>query len=335
MKKRILIIANYQNSVGGISVQVDLLRKNLNKETEYIADIYSLKGSIIKRIYWILKLIILARKYDILHVHACSDRGFLPAVVGSVIGYMHKKKTILTYHGGDAEQFFSRKIKLVQKTLSKFDRVIVLSGFLKNIFEKYNFPCVVIPNIAEFDPNIYNHKKYIQPRFISVRHLRELYNIQCILRAFELVKKQLPQATLTILGDGDQKELLQNLVSEHSIKDVDFVGAVPHDKMKDYLEQNDIFLSAPKADNMPMSILEAYNAGLLVISSNVGGVPYILKNNETGLLFESDNAEELAVKMIQAVLDEKYTIKMIQSAYQSLDMYKWENIRNKLLEIYR
>lgn len=335
MKKRILIIANYQPSVGGISVQVDLLRKNLNKETEYIADIYSLKGSMIKRIYWILKLIFLARKYDVLHVHACSDRGFLPAVVGGIVGYIHNKKTILTYHGGDADQFFSRKIKLVHKTLSKFDKVIVLSGFLKNIFDKYNLPCVVIPNIAEFDSNLYKAKVNIQPKFISVRHLRELYNIQCILRAFRLVKKQLPQATLTILGDGNQKELLQNWVSEHHIKDVDFVGAVPHDKMKDFLQQNDIFLSAPKADNMPMSILEAYNTGVLVISSNVGGVPYILNDNETGLLFESDDAEELSAKMIQAVENEQYTIEMIQNAYQSLDMYKWENIKDKLLEIYR
>lgn len=335
MKTRILIIANYQSSVGGISVQVDLLHKYLNSEDGFVADIYSLKGSVLKRIYRIIKLIFLASKYDVLHIHACSDRGFLPAVVGSIIGYIHKKRTILTYHGGDAEQFFYRKIKLVQKTLSKFDNIIVLSGFLKNIFEKYNLPCVVIPNIAEFDPNLYNHKKNIQPNFISVRHLRELYNIQCILRAFEIVKKQLPQATLAILGDGDQKDLLQNWVIEHHIQDVDFVGAVPHDKMKDYLEKNDIFLSAPKADNMPMSILEAYNAGLLVISSNVGGVPYILKNNETGLLFESDNAEELAIKMIQAVQNEQRTIEMIQSAYQSLDIYKWENIKEKLLEVYK
>lgn len=333
--KKVLIIANYQLSVGGISVQVDLLHKYLNSEHGYIADIFSLKGSIVKRVFLILKLFITARKYDVLHIHACSDRGFLPAIVGAYVGKIYRKRTILTYHGGGADAFFAKKINLVRNTLRKFDSVIVLSGYLKKIFDNYNLPCITIPNIAEFDENLYKAKTYIEPKYISVRHLRELYNVKCILKAFEKVKKVIPSATLTILGDGDQKEMLQHWVIEHNLKDVIFVGAVPHNKMNEYLSQNEIFLSAPKTDNMPMSILEAYNAGLLVISSSVGGVPYILEDNKVGLLFESDNAEELASKMIQAVQNEQRTIEMIKNAYQSLDMYKWENIREKLLEIYK
>lgn len=333
--KKVLIIANYQPSVGGISVQVDLLHKYLNSEGNYQVMIYSLKGSIVKRIFLILKLFFFVRKFDLLHVHACSDRGFLPAMVGACVGKIYRKRIILTYHGGGADAFFARKIKLVRKTLRKFDSVIVLSGYLKKIFDTYNLPCIVIPNIAEFNANLYKSKTKIEPKYISVRHLRELYNVKCILKAFEIVKKEIPFATLTILGDGDQKEMLQHWVNEHNLKDVIFVGAVPHNKMNEYLLQNDIFLSAPKTDNMPMSILEAYNAGTLVISSNVGGVPYILKDNETGMLFESDNAEELAIKMIQAVQSKQRSIEMIHSAYQSLDMYKWENIRVKLLEVYK
>lgn len=333
--KKVLIIANYQPSVGGISVQVDLLHKYLNSEEGYQVDIFSLKGSIIRRVFLIIKLFVAARKYDVLHVHACSDRGFLPAIVGAYVGIIYRKRRILTYHGGGADAFFARKINLVRNTLRKFDSVIVLSGYLKNIFDTYNLPCIVIPNIAEFDANLYRAKPNIEPKYISVRHLRELYNVKCILIAFEKVKKIIPSATLTILGDGDQKEMLQNWVIEHNLKDVVFVGAVPHDKMNEYLSQDDIFLTAPKTDNMPMSILEAYNAGLLVISSNVGGVPYMLNDNETGLLFESENADDLAEKMIHSIQNQQHTIEMIQNAYQSLDMYKWENIRVKLLEVYK
>ena len=96
--KKVLIIANYQPSVGGISVQVDLLDKYLNSEHGYIADIFSLKGSIVKRIFLILKLFITARKYDVLHIHACSDRGFLPAIVGAYVGKICRKKIIQQLH---------------------------------------------------------------------------------------------------------------------------------------------------------------------------------------------------------------------------------------------
>ena len=115
--KKVLIIANYQPSVGGISVQIDLLHKYLNSEYGYIADIFSLKGSIVKRIFLILKLLITAKKYDVLHIHACSDRGFLPAIVGAYVGKICRKKIILTYHGGGADAFFARKINLVINTL--------------------------------------------------------------------------------------------------------------------------------------------------------------------------------------------------------------------------
>lgn len=335
MNKRVLIIANYQKSVGGISVQVDLLHKYLSNEDGYYAEIYSLKGSIIKRILLIIKLFVVARHYDVLHIHACSDRGFLPAVVGAYVGRLYMKRLILTYHGGGADAFFARKSKFVRKIFSKIDKVIVLSEYLKRIFDEYDMPCVVIPNIVEFNAQLFVKKANIQPKFISVRHLRELYNIPCILKAFEIVKKKIPTATLTILGDGDQRTNLENWVIEHKLEDVSFIGSVPHDKMNEYLQQNDIFLSAPRTDNMPMSILEAYNAGLLVISSNVGGVPYMLNDNETGLLFESDNADELAKKMIHSVQNKQHAIEMIQNAYQLLDMYKWENIRVKLLEVYK
>ena len=75
--------------------------------------------------------------------------------------------------------------------------------------------------------------------------------------------------------------------SRKQSKNVTFVGAVPHKEMYHYLQQADVFVSAPKVDNMPMSVLEAFNAGLLVISSNVGGVPFLVADNSTGYLFES------------------------------------------------
>ncbi|MBO7456540.1 MAG: glycosyltransferase family 4 protein, partial [Paludibacteraceae bacterium] len=119
------------------------------------------------------------------------------------------------------------------------------------------------------------------PRFISVRHLRELYNIPCILRAFRQVQQQIPEASLTILGRGPQLEELQQYVRDNNLKHVNFAGQVPNEEMNRYLAEHDIFLSAPRVDNMPVSVLEAMNAGVLVISSKVGGVPYIIEDVRT------------------------------------------------------
>ena len=84
-----------------------------------------------------------------------------------------------------------------------------------------------------------------------------------------------------------------------------------------------------------MSILEAFNAGLLVISSNVGGVPYMIENGRTGLLFESDNFVELSEKMLWAVENQERVLAIIEEARKKMPYYSWEKMRQKLLGIYK
>ena len=74
---------------------------------------------------------------------------------------------------------------------------------------------------------------------------------------------------------------------------------------------------------------------MLVISSKVGGVPYMIEDGRNGLLFESDNDRQMAEKMIAAVENPEATIRMIANARQSLEDYKWENCRGKLLALYK
>lgn len=85
---------------------------------------------------------------------------------------------------------------------------------------------------------------------------------------------------------------------------------------------------------MPVSVLEGMNAGLLVVSSNVGGVPYMIEDGVNGLLFESKNAEALAGKMILAVEKQEMVKSMINKGNQSLGKYTWASVRKQLLPLY-
>ena len=272
---KILYISNYKRGVGGINAQVDLLHTYLNQEDGIKADVFSTKGNPLRRCIAFFLLLCKARRYDVLHIHACSYWGMVPAVMGVIAGKLWRKRIIITYHGGGAEEYFVKHAAFVRRWLGRANQVVVLSGFLKEIFDHYDIPCVVIPNIVVLQPQI-ERTRDIAPRFISIRHLEPLYNIPCILRAYEQVLKVHPDATLDILGQGSQREELEIYVQEHQLTGVTFVGQVPNQQIYDYLAKADIMLSAPKIDNMPVSLLEAMNAGLLVISSRVGGVPYMI-----------------------------------------------------------
>lgn len=84
-----------------------------------------------------------------------------------------------------------------------------------------------------------------------------------------------------------------------------------------------------------MSILEGFNAGLLVISSNVGGVPYLVEDNKTGLLFESNNHIELSSKMLWALANQEKTIEIIANAKQELKKYSSNVIIPQLINLYK
>lgn len=187
------------------------------------------------------------------------------------------------------------------------------------------------------------------------------------------MQQELPDASLTILGDGDKRaeleEWVKRKVESGKLKEgsVTFVGQVPNKEMNAYLAEHDVFLSAPRVDNMPVSVLEAMNAGVLVISSNVGGVPYLIEHERTGLLFDllenkntknkdqnnenilldnqknykentknnfSDSAEALAEQMEWALQHQEECLQIIANAKREVNKYSWENVRKQLLPLY-
>lgn len=330
---KILLVCNYKPGVGGISGQVEILQRKLREEG-HVADIFSTKGSLRKRLGLFCELKRTARSYDTLHIHCCSGWGFLPAVVGISVGRKLKKHIALTYHGGGAETFFRKHTCFVRHYLLQTDTNIVLSGFLANIFDHYHIPHTIIPNIIELDATLFRERTIINPNYICVRAHEELYNIPCILRAFKHVQKALPEATLTLVGDGSQHTTLVNMADEMGLKNVTFTGRVDNSEIYRYLDEADILLSSPTIDNMPVSLLEAMNAGLLVISSNVGGVPYIIEDNKTGYLFRSNDSDALAALMVKAARQLSESITIIHNAHEAVKAYRWENIRQQLFKVY-
>lgn len=329
----VLLICNYKPKVGGISGQVDILQKMLQADG-HTAEVFSTKAPLLRRMLLPFKLKSTGKDFDVFHIHCCSNWGFLPAVIGVSVGRRLGKRIVLTYHGGGGEKFFDRHPKLVRHFLTRTDANIVLSGFLAQVFEKHGLPFVTIPNILELDDSRLRQREMLQPNYICTRAHEPLYNIPCILRAFRKVQSIRPEATLTLVGGGSEHENLVRMAEELGLQNVTFTGRVANEDIYTYLDRADIMLSAPTVDNMPVSVLEAMNAGLLVISSKVGGVPYMVKNNNTGLLFDSDDSDALAGKMLWAVDNQTVARAIALQGHKAVSRYRWENIKGQLYETY-
>ena len=332
--KRILLICNFRPGVGGISGQVEALQKHLAEEG-FTADVFSCRGSVLKRLSMPFGLFQKVRHYDIAHIHCCSGWGFLPAVLGVGIAKLAGKRVILTYHGGGGSTFFAKHERLVKHYLMRTDANVVLSGYLGKVFDKYHIPYSIIPNIIELDESLYRKRLTLKPDFICIRSHEEIYNIPCIFRAFKRVQEKIPYATLSLVGDGSLHDTLVSQASMMELNNVKFTGRVDNSEIYNHLNEADIMLSSPTVDNMPVSLLEAMNAGLLVISSNVGGVPYMIENERTGLLFPSNNDSALATCMLQALERQKDSLCMIETAHNEVKKYSWARVREPLFSLYQ
>ena len=330
---RILFVCNYKPGVGGISGQVEAIQRHLNEEG-HVTSVFSTRGPLFKRLVMPCRLNRMTKKYDVIHIHCCSDWGFFPAVIGINASKREGKRTVLTYHGGGAETFFAKHERLVKKWLLRTDANIVLSGFLGSVFDKYSIPYTIIPNIIELDSSLYRERTSLKPDFICIRSHEKIYNIPCILRAFKRVQEIIPDATLTLVGDGSLHNELVLQASEMGLNNVTFTGRVDNSTIYRFLDRADIMLSSPTVDNMPVSLLEAMNAGLLVISSNVGGIPFMIDTGKTGLLFPSNDDSALARCMFYALENQQDMLSIVKAAHHEVEKYSWTNVREQLYLVY-
>jgi phenylacetate-CoA ligase len=246
------------------------------------------------------------------------------------------KHVILHYHGGSAGAFLRRWFWLARLALEVADRIVVPSGFLAAVFLRHHLRTVEIPNILALDRLPFRERSPLQPHVIMARHLEPEYNVACGLRAFALLRQSYPRATLTIAGDGSEKAMLAALCHELGITDsVTFTGNVENTQMKALYDRADIYLNSSRVDNQPVSILEAFACGLPVVSTAVGGIPFMTRHGEDAMLAPDNDAAQLAAHLIALLQDGTLSARLIHQARQRIQEHSWTPIYNKLLRLYR
>ncbi len=283
-----------------------------------------------------------AGRVDLYHVMANSGWSWhLFAAPAIWIARMRGKPVLVNYRGGEADSFFEKSLFWVRPSLVRATGIIVPSGFLEAVFAKRGFATRIVPNIIDlsrFSPDSANTAQApaTSPRILVARNLEPIYDNATALRAFAIVRKALPAAQLTVAGSGPQRQMLENLAAELTIADaVTFTGRVDNTGMAALYRCADVMLNPSLADNMPISVLEALASGVPVVSTDVGGVPYLVKHNETALLVPPQNPEAMAAAMLALLGDQSKAGRLRATGIESVKKYTWPNVRDRLLQAYR
>lgn len=292
--------------------------------------------TVVNTIAYLLTLFIKLPRYDVVQVYAASYFSFVIAPAPAVlVAKLYGKPVILHYHSGEAEDHLRRWPLTTRPILRLADEIVVPSGFLVDVFAKFGFRARAIFNLVDLSRYRFRERRPLRPVFLTNRLHEPLYNVGCVLRAFALIQKRYPEAQLTVAGDGWMRPQLEELARSLGLRNTVFTGRVPYEEMPAVYDEHDIYLNGTDVDNMPSSITESYASGVAVVTTDAGGIPYILIHEETGLMVERNDHEAMAAGAIRLVEDQELASRVIRNARKTCLNYAWPRVGADWIELYR
>jgi len=347
---KVWIVAPTPPPYGGMSVQAGKLQQKLASEgidagvistnpdlpvaLRILGRIPVLR-TILRETQYLISLGPLVRNPGVIHHFSASYLFFfLHSAPLLLLGKWAGAKIVLNYRGGKAADFLRSWSWAAVPLLRRADQIVVPSEFLQRVFRDYGLVSTLLPNLADTELFPFAERERFSPRLFVSRSLEPMYDVECVLRAFQIVQSKAPQAALGIAGGGSEMNRLRGLVGEWGLPGVTFYGAVSHEKLSSLYRQHDIYVNASRVDNFPGALVEAACAGLPIVTTRAGGIPEMIQNRENGLLCDLGDADALANSVLEILEHQDVGRQLARNARSWAEQFSWRNVFPQLLQCY-
>lgn len=228
---------------------------------------------------------------------------------------------------------FSRRLML-----RRADRVTAISAHLAAYAHQLGCRQVeLIPNgvdVAALSAEV--RVRNPDPTMLSVSRLVPKNNLEGVIRAFARVRDTVPQARLLVVGDGPLRASLEAVSVSLGVRDaVNFMGTVSHDRLPVLYAMADVFVRPSLSEGLGSVFLEAMAARVPVVASPVGGIPDVVRHEETGLLCDPRDIHDIARQTIRAMTDAPLRERITSTAYTLVhEHYDWAVIARRMASVY-
>jgi glycosyltransferase involved in cell wall biosynthesis len=346
---RIALVAPSLDILGGQGVQAHTLRQLLEREG-YAVDFIPINprfprgAGCVRRVPYLRTIVNEAlyawslrrlRGCDVVHVFAAAYWSFLLTVVpATAAARLFGKPLVLNYHSGEAGDHLARWGALVHPLLRAAGDLVVPSEYLRRVFARHGHRARVVPNALSFAGFTYRRRVPLRPRILSTRNLERHYGVGDVIEAFARVRRRRPDATLAVAGVGSEEPRLRALARERCPEGVTFLGRVDPGEIPALCDRCDVYVNASLVDNQPLSILEAFAAGLPVVSTPTGDISSMIESGETGLLVPERDPGALAAAIESLLDDPERAARMARRAHERVQAHAWREVRQGWLQVY-
>lgn len=297
----------------------------------------------------------LIKKNDFEVIHLNSTKA---GVIGAIAGWLNKTPQIIyTAHGWVFEEPLSPFRRwfylLMEKISGKLrNKTIVLSEKEKNIALKNKITqkekIFTIPNGIDLEQTFFLDKQTAKKKInnligncldsndLVIGTIANLYptkGLSILIESFKEILTTNPNLKLIIIGDGPAKEKLKTQINQSNLeKNIFLVGSLAD--AYQYLKSLDIFVLSSIKEGFPFAILEAMAAQLPIITTAIGAIPEILKNQESALFVELNNPTDLATAIKILIQNSVQAKNLAEKAHQAVTKYDLPEIIKRTSSLY-
>lgn len=270
------------------------------------------------------------KKIDYVIIDTYSTSSFWYAFMVSQLCRVLGLKYIPILRGGNLPHRLDQSPVLSKMIFTHAYKNVAPSGYLMHAFEQHKYPNLVyIPNTIElanypFLPT----RELTPPKLLWVRSFASLYNPKMAVDVLKELQKTYPEAELCMVGpdkDGSLEET--RIYAQQQQVNVTFTGRLSKEEWIALSKDYNIFINTTSFDNTPVSVIEAICLGLPVVTTNVGGIPFLLEDRKTALLVDDNATQQMTQAVMELTENTDFRAQIVSNARAYVEGFDWEVVK--------
>ena len=329
--KNVLYIGNNLNNKTSNLSGIQTLGPLLENEGFVMYYASSKSNKILRLLDMIFTFFKLYKKVDVVLIDTYSTQNFYYAFIISQLCRLVSLDYIPILHGGNLTFRLKNNPKLSRLIFKNSKYNVSPSLFFKKVFEHAGFTNVIhIPNSIKIEDYTFTTKNYDVPKLLWVRSFSKIYNPELAVKVFSKVRQKYPNASLCMVGpDADGSRKAVEKLAQSLNLNIKFTGKLEKKQWINLSKDYNIFINTTNIDNTPLSVIEAMALGFPVVSTNVGGLPYLIQHDVEGLLVQPNLVEDMcaAVELLFSHSEKRELI--IENALKKVKQFNWIHIKSQ------
>ncbi|MBK8982153.1 MAG: glycosyltransferase family 4 protein [Ignavibacteria bacterium] len=331
----ILYAGNILSKHGFTPTVIESLTPKLLERYEIIS-VSDKKNQILRMLDMIYNFLKYRKKLEMVLIDSYSMKAFWFTYILAILCKHFEIPYIPILHGGGYPDRFKSSPEKCSFIFRNSYRNVSPSIYLKEFFEEKGFEVTYIPNFIHINNYRFKKRNSAGPNILWVRSFHETYNPMLAVEILKELVKKYPDAKLCMIGpekDGTLSRVKEESVNSNLNSSLITTGKLSRKEWTDTSASYDIFINTTNYDNQPVSVIEAMALGFPIISTNVGGIPFLITDKKDGLLVPPESREKFIEEIEKLISDNKLVSEISANARKKAEELDWERVKHKWFEV--